>query len=88
MTSPRLIEARALILHGLSENIAQHETYMQDMREMVKQCERMHWQTMRDRGLPFPADPPAEAAPFLPFLQRLRWLLKSGASQSRQFPSA
>lgn len=88
MIHTRLIEARALILHGLSENIAEHEAYMTQMREMVKQCERVHWQTMRDRGLPFPADPPVDAVQFLPWRQRLRWLFRSRSALTQQDLSA
>jgi hypothetical protein len=88
MQFPRLIEARALILHGLGENIAEHEAYMQQLRQMVRQCERVHWQTMRDRGLPFPPDVPADAVAFLPWWQRLRWLFRSGSALSSLDPSS
>ena len=77
MPFPRLIEARALILHGLGENIAQNEAYMQELRQMMNQCERVYWQTMRDRGLPFPAAPPILAIPYLSWWKRLRWAFSS-----------
>lgn len=42
MPSPRLIEARSLITHGLGEAGAKHEEYMEEFRQMVAQIERLY----------------------------------------------
>jgi len=50
MPHPRLIEARSIITHGLSEAGATHEEYMQDFQKMVAQVERLYGLWLIDTG--------------------------------------